>query len=153
MSQFKEGIYLETKQGRLGTGHTSSNVVFKNYYAARQVGEKVEMFLLDDDMGLTGLREQVSLKSFTGKYQYQPQLQERYQDISAGLPPLPGQAAPQQRQEATPPQTRPAAQPPQTRPPAQAPQKRQPAPAPAEQSGDTPWWEMTSKGSGGLFKK
>jgi len=147
MSQFKEGIYLETKQGRLGTGHTSSNVVFKNYYAARLVGEKVEMFLLDDDMGLTGLREQVSLGAFAGKYQYQPQLQERYQDISSDLPPLPGQAAaPQKRAEAAPPQKRPVAQAPQKRPPAPAPQKRAPAPAPAEQSGDTPWWEMTKKG-------
>ncbi len=144
MSQFKEGIYLETKQGRLGTGHTSSNVVFQNYYAARLAGEKVEMFLLDDDMGLTGLREEVPRKGFADKYRYQPQLQERYRNLAAGLPPLPGQSPPQKRPEAAPPQKRPAVP---------APQKRPAAPAPAQPSDDTPWWEMTGKGSGDLFKK
>lgn len=33
MSQIAAGIYLETKQSKLGTGHTSSNVVFRTFWA------------------------------------------------------------------------------------------------------------------------
>jgi hypothetical protein len=174
MNQIVEGIYLETKQTQVGTGHTASRVTFKNHYALRVSGDQAVLFLLDDNLGLTGLREMVPLSQVGQRLEYQPQLQETFDLLQAKLGPRPQPAAPPQarpvaqppqarpaaqppqtRPEAQPPQTRPAAQPPQTRPVAQPPQTRPAAPPPAKPAAkqDTPWWELTQKGAANLLKK
>ncbi len=170
MNQVVEGIYLETKQTQVGTGHTASRVTFKNHYALCLNGEEAVLYLLDDDLGLTGLREKVPLGRVAGRLEYQPQLQEAF---SALLPklgsrpqaaPRPASGAvqtrtpaalPQERVQAQPPQTRPAAQPPQTRQTAQPPQVRPTPQPPAKPAGqqETPWWELTQKGASNLLKK
>jgi hypothetical protein len=170
MNQVLEGIYLETKQTQVGTGHTASRVTFKNHYALRLGGEQAVLFLLDDDLGLTGLREMVPLSQVGSRLEYQPQLQETFQALLPKLGPRPqpaAQAKPspppqpssasalQTRAPASPPQARPAAQPPQTRPVAQPPQARPVAQPPAKPAGqqETPWWELTQKGASNLLKK
>ncbi|MFH1033105.1 MAG: hypothetical protein V1806_01240 [Pseudomonadota bacterium] len=182
MNQVLEGIYLETKQTQVGTGHTASRVTFKNHYALRLVGEEALLFLLDDDLGLTGLREMVPLAQVGKRLEYQAQLQDTYTALlpklgarpqaTARPQPAPATAVqtrppaqppqtrpvaqpPQTRPVAQPPQTRPVAQPPQTRPVAQPPQTRPAAPPPAQKAGqqETPWWELTQKGASNLLKK
>jgi hypothetical protein len=154
MNQIKEGFYLETKTSRVGTGHTASDVTFRNFYLARPAGAQVECFLLDDKLNPTGIKELLTLQEFTEKgWQYLPQLQKRYSGVCAKLaaPPVPKQPAqaPQKRPQAGAPQVRSAAPPP-TAKPASPPPAQKPA---KPQGGDTPWWELTSKGSGDLFKK
>jgi len=164
MNQVQEGIYLETKQTQVGTGHTASRVTFKNLYALRLSGEEAVLFLLDDNMGLTGLRETVPLAEVAKRLEYQPDLHENF---AALLPKLASRPQPAARAAqapaaavqaftpAAPPQARPAAPPPQTRPVAQPPQVRPAAQPPAKVAAqqDTPWWELTQKGAANLLKK
>ncbi|MBI5521847.1 MAG: hypothetical protein HY910_04390 [Desulfarculus sp.] len=172
MNQVQEGIYLETKQTQVGTGHTASRVTFKNHYALRLAGEEAVLFLLDDNLGLTGLRESVPLAQVGKRLEYQPDLQDTF---AALLPRLgsrpqpaarpasaPAQSAPaaapaavQTVNPAQPPQARPTAQPPQARPTPPPPQTRPAAAPPAKPAapGDTPWWELTQKGASNLLKK
>lgn len=172
MNQVQEGIYLETKQTQVGTGHTASRVTFKNYYALRLAGEEAVLFLLDDNLGLTGLRESVSLAQASKRLEYQPDLQDAFAALlpklgsrpqpaarpapAAQTRPAPAQpAAVQAAPPAQPPQTRPTPPAPQARPAAQPPQTR-PAPAPPAKpapQGETPWWELTQKGASNLLKK
>ena len=154
MNQITEGIYLETKTSRVGTGHTASNVTFRSFYLVRPAGERVECFLLDDKLGPTGIRESLTLGAFAQKgWQHLPQLQKRYPGICAKLaaPPAAKQPAeaPQKRPQAAAPQTRPAAKPPAAKPASPPPAKKPEKP----KSDDGAWWELTSKGSGDLFKK
>jgi len=154
MSQIPEGIYLETKKSRVGTGHTASEVTFRSFYLVRPSGDQVECFLLDDKLNPTGLTESLSAATFSQKgWQHLPQLQQRYPGICAKLSAPPAAkspaSAPQKRPPAGAPQTRP-----QAGPPANKPASPPPAPKPEKpEASDTPWWELTSKGSGGLFKK
>ncbi|MBI4799798.1 MAG: hypothetical protein HY794_13950 [Desulfarculus sp.] len=165
MNQVQEGIYLETKQTQVGTGHTASRVTFKNFYALRLAGEEAVLFLLDDNLGLTGLRESVPLAQVNKRLEYQPDLQNAF---AALLPKLgsrpqpaarpaarPAPAAVQTVNPAQPPQARPTPPAPQARPVAPPPQVR-PAAAPPAKTGsqqDTPWWELTQKGASNLLKK
>lgn len=145
MNQIADGIYLKSKASRVGTGHTASNVTFRSFYLVRSAGERVECFLLDDKLNPTGIKESLTPDELAQKgWQHLPQLQKRYPGICAKLdaPPAakePAQA-PQKRPQAAAPQTRPTSP-----PPAQKPNK-----AEGEEGN---WWELTSKGSGGLFKK
>ncbi|MGD9123531.1 MAG: hypothetical protein PVG60_00480 [Desulfarculaceae bacterium] len=156
MSQFREGIYLQEKKGTLGTGDTLATVTYKNYYAVRLDGGKVEMYLLDDHLTLTGLRDSLPLPEFRERFQHQPQMQERFRELISQLGPgarrrQPG--AEPKSQPAPPPQTRAQAAPPQTRPQAAPPQKRPTPPPPAKSDQETPWWELTQKGAERLVKK
>ncbi|MGD8561639.1 MAG: hypothetical protein PVG03_03860 [Desulfarculaceae bacterium] len=155
MSQFREGIYLQEKKGTLGTGDTLATVTYKNYYAVRMDEDKVEMFLLDDHLTLTGLRDSLPLPEFRERFQHQPQMQERFRELISQLGPgarrQPG--AEPKSQPAPPPQTRAQAAPPQTRPQAAPPQKRPTPPPPAKSGQETPWWELTQKGAERLVKK
>lgn len=182
MSQVPEGIYLETKQTKVGTGHTASRVTFKNYYALMVRGEQAVLFLLDDNLELTGLRETVSLTRLDPKLEHQPDMEAAFQALLPKLGPRPQAPAapaapaapvPQARPVAAPPQERPVAQAPQTRPAApvpqerpvaappqerqaaQAPQVRPASPVPAKPAAkeETPWWELTQKGASNLLKK
>ncbi|CAO0822195.1 conserved hypothetical protein [Desulfarculales bacterium] len=133
MNQVIEGIYLETKQPQMGTGHTAARVTFENHYALRLDGDEAVLFLLDDNLGLTGLREKVLLVQVAGRLEYQPQLQESFEALQPklGARPQPAtRSAPdtvvqtrtptalsQERIQAQPPlDARLAVQPPQTRP-------------------------------------
>jgi hypothetical protein len=66
MGPVAEGIYLETKQTNVGTGHTSSNVVFRTFWAVRPAGERVEAHLLDNQLAPTGLAESLSPAELAG---------------------------------------------------------------------------------------
>lgn len=158
MTELVEGIYLEVKQGTLGTGNTASRTTFRNFYAVRLVGDEVDLHLLDDRLGLTGLKETVPLARFPRQLSHQPKLAPYFDklkpSLAAARPPQarPAPQPPAARPEAAPPAARPVASPPQARPEAGVPQTRPPAQPPAEQK-DSPWWEMTSRGSGNLLTK
>lgn len=154
MNQISDGFYLETKTSRVGTGHTASNVTFRSFYLVRSAGEQLECFLLDDKLNPTGIKELMFPGEFAQKgWQYLPQLQKRYAGVCAKLDSPPAKKepaqAPQKRPQAAAPQTRPAAPPPAAKPasppPAKKPEKKE--------EGEGNWWELTSKGSGDLFKK
>lgn len=154
MNQISEGFYLETKTSRVGTGHTASDVTFRSFYLVRPAGDQVEYFLLDDKLNPTGIREKCGPNEFAQKgWQYLPQLQKRYAEISAKLaaPPAKTQPAqaPQKRPQAAAPQVRAAAPPPVAKPASPPPAKKPEKP----EGGDGAWWELTSKGSGDIFKK
>ena len=154
MNQINDGFYLETKTSRVGTGHTASNVTFRSFHLVRSAGEQVECFLLDDKLNPTGIKEMMSPGEFTKKgWQYLHQLQKRYPGICAKL-----DSPPAKKEPAEPPQKRPQAAAPQTRPDAPPPAAKPASPPPAKkpekpEGDDGAWWEMTSKGSGDLFKK
>lgn len=80
-----EGIYLEEKQSQLGTGHTASTVTFKNYYAVVFESGCVMAFLLDDDLGLTGIKEKCTADKVSNQYKHQPELQDRFEELRASL--------------------------------------------------------------------
>ena len=75
MEDLREGIYLQEKKGSVGTGATSQNIVYKNYYAVRLTGAHAELFLLDDDLALTGLKERLPMGRLRQGYEYRPELQ------------------------------------------------------------------------------
>ena len=127
----QEGIYLETTQGKIGIGDTASQITYRNYYALREAGTKVELLLLDDNMELTGLRETVSESEAKKRFEYQPQLAERFQELMRQI--NPPAAPPAKRPAPQPPQARPASQAPQTRPAAPPPSKHTPAQPPQDQ--------------------
>lgn len=99
-----EGIYLEEKRGQLGTGHTASTVTFKNYYAVIAESDCALAFLLDDDLGLTGIKEKCPTDKLGGQYKHQPDLQGRFDELRPSLggrrekkqaePPVKAQARP-----------------------------------------------------------
>lgn len=166
MPEVPEGIYLEIKQSTVGTGNTASRVTFRNFYAVRLHGPEVDLHLLDDRLGLTGVKETVSLTRFPSQLSYQPKLDPYFAKLLPSLGPTrtpkvqeeapppaarPESALPQERPAASLPQERPAAALPQERPVAQPPQTRKPAQPPAEKK-DSGWWELTSRGSD-LLKK
>ncbi len=129
MSQIKEGVYLQVTKGKIGTGHTSSNVVYKNYYAVRSMGEKIELFLLGDDLKPLGLRETKSPGYLGDAFEYQPNLHNEYVAAMTSLGHAAAGADPARAQNAAGGIS--AAQ--------AKPQKPQPeAPASAK-----PWWEQS----------
>ncbi|MCA1905208.1 MAG: hypothetical protein LDL11_01300 [Desulfarculus sp.] len=157
MPEVPEGIYLEIKQSTVGTGNTASRVTFRNFYAVRVVGEMADLHLLDDRLGLTGIKETVALANFPSQLSHQPKLDPFFAKL---LPSLGPAQPPQTRASAPPPAARPASAPPQERSvaavpqeraAAQPPQTRKPAPPPAEKK-ESGWWEMTSRGAD-LLKK
>jgi hypothetical protein len=154
MTSLQEGIYLEEKKGRIGTGHTSSNVTYKNYYAVRQSGEMAELFLLDDQLALTGLKEKASQQSVVERMTHRPEHQVHFESLKAAMGPgTKPSPVPQKRAESKAPQTKPQAGPPQAKPAAAAPQVKQPAKVPAKKEQEEPWWESTRKGAKDLLKK
>jgi len=131
MPRFKDGIYLEITKGTLGHGKTLSDIEYRNYYLVRQVSpDRVEKYLLNDDLELTGLREKVLLERFEGQYQYQVDLHRRFQELSQRLAPVP---------DFEPPPEEPASPGLPDTPPAAAP-------------GGKPWWEATRDGAQALLK-
>lgn len=114
-STFPDGIYLEEEEaGALG-------VVVSNYFAARQVGGAVEVFLLDGDMALTGHRERVDVAEFGERFRYQPRHQSRYEALAPSLPPLAAGGPGAVQEPAAPPTPGPQAAPEEAAPPAPEP--------------------------------
>lgn len=150
MTAFIDGIYLNEQKGQIGTGNTASQVAYKNYYAARLAGDKVDAYLLSDDMALTGLREQIPLASFLRKFIHQPNLQPQFEELLPRLGPAPKTAQPS---KADPPPIKPAAQAAKAQKPAPAQKKQSGWTKAGEQAQDKPWWEMTSLGADSLIKK
>jgi hypothetical protein len=136
-SDLKEGIYLQEKPGRIGSGITARDIVYKNYYAVRLDGLNAEMFLLDDELTLTGLRERIPLKKLSEDYQYQPQHTVRFQVLNTSLGPRP-------KSPASPPSAPVVAA---SHPVSAAPKSPAKAEAPAG------WWDMTRLGAEKLVKK
>ncbi|MDR0355953.1 MAG: hypothetical protein LBJ64_09530 [Deltaproteobacteria bacterium] len=66
-AKLPEGIYLETKKNIIGTGSTAKVAEYRNFWATLKVGDEVmEMVLLDDSFGLTGIREKFSVEVVSG---------------------------------------------------------------------------------------
>jgi hypothetical protein len=152
MPPFREGIYLQETKGNIGTGNTSSKIVYKNYYAVRPSGSMLELFLLDDDFIPMGLRETSGLSEFENKFVFQPDMQDKYLAILPKIgDPVP---APPKPVKPKPAKTKPAVQ---AFKPAEAfdkPASSPPAKPKAEEKSESGnWWEATSKGSDSLFKK
>ena len=134
MSDLREGIYLQEKKGSVGTGITSQSVVYKNYYAVRLTDTQAELFLLDDDLALTGLRESVPIGRLRQGYTYQPELQERFKALDANLGPRPKGSAPKAPAPNPVPPPRPASKP------------------KVEAKEPSGWWDMTRVGAEKLIK-
>ncbi len=80
-----EGIYLEEKKSQLGTGHTASTVTFRNFFAVVVEGGSILAFLLDDDLGLTGIKEKMTQEKITATLKHQPDLQDRFEQLRPSL--------------------------------------------------------------------
>lgn len=81
MSEPKPGIYLETKKGKLGSGSTSQDTEYRNFWLAVFLGDnQAQLFLLDNDFKPTGFRDMISVSTLeTEKYTYVPEGEKRYQ--------------------------------------------------------------------------
>lgn len=142
MTEFCEGIYLETKHSQVGTGHTSSNTVFRNFYAVRPAGRALEAHLLDNQLVPVGICENMTPEELAKSgWQYIAQLQARYEGLKGKLASPPPPAAPPQ--------------PVSPAKPTAAPAMAKPAPAAKhpDKPKEMPWWELTQKGAGSLIKK
>lgn len=139
----EEGIYVKQNKATLGTGHTTRTNVVRQFYAVCQSGRpgEVELYFLDenDKFRPTGISETCGEVECAGMLRV-----TKLDEFFLKLKPHLARFKPAAR---TVPLTAPAAPQPTPAPAAAA----QPAAAkePA-QDGDSPWWEMTSKGSGAL---
>jgi hypothetical protein len=161
MDELVEGIYLEVKRSKVGTGHTQSEVTFRNLYLVRDTGGGGQAVLLDDKLNPTGLCEPINPGAIASRgWRHVPQLQNRVRGICDLL------GAPRNQQAAPPPAAKPAAPPPAAKPEAAPPVQRHSAPPPTprprpgqpaaqpDKSGEEAnWWDFTSPGSGNLFGK
>ncbi|MDR1487373.1 MAG: hypothetical protein LBT62_05205 [Deltaproteobacteria bacterium] len=97
----QEGIYLETKKNIIGTGSTAKVAEYRNFWATLKVDEAVmEMVLLDDSFGLTGIREKFPTEVVTGpNWLFVEQGQKKYQQLKQKLEKLsaPKQTKPTQK--------------------------------------------------------
>ncbi|MDR2387734.1 MAG: hypothetical protein LBE80_09160 [Deltaproteobacteria bacterium] len=82
-----EGIYLETKKNIIGTGSTAKVAEYRNFWATLRVSELVmEMILLDDNFGLTGIKEKFPTEVVSGpNWLFVHQGEKRYAQIKQKL--------------------------------------------------------------------
>ncbi|MDR1546584.1 MAG: hypothetical protein LBU12_07755 [Deltaproteobacteria bacterium] len=82
-----EGIYLETKKSQIGTGNTARTAEYRNFWATLRVGEEfLEMVLLDDAFGLTGIKEKFSVEVVAGpNWLYVEQGEKKYRQLKPKL--------------------------------------------------------------------
>jgi hypothetical protein len=82
-----EGIYLETKKNIIGTGSTAKVAEYRNFWATLKVSELVmEMVLLDDTFGLTGIREKFPTEVVSGpNWLYVEQGEKKYRQLKQKL--------------------------------------------------------------------
>ncbi|MBW2621444.1 MAG: hypothetical protein JRD68_00940 [Deltaproteobacteria bacterium] len=83
MSEVKPGIYLEIKKTTIGSGSTSRDASFRNFWlAVFQEDGKALITLLDDDFKLTGLNEMVTSEQLASdRFTYIPEGEKRYEDL------------------------------------------------------------------------
>lgn len=84
MPKVKKGIYLESKKGTIGTGHTAKDVVYNNFWVT--VGHKegkVVLQLLDNDLAPTAFRETVPLSRLSGEnFRFLPEKHDLFVEIA-----------------------------------------------------------------------
>lgn len=82
-----EGIYLETKKNIIGTGSTAKVAEYRNFWATLRIVEDImEMVLLDDAFGLTGIREKFPVEVVTGpNWLYVEQGEKKYRQLRPKL--------------------------------------------------------------------
>ena len=82
-----EGIYLETKKNIIGTGSTAKVAEYRNFWATlRIVDDFIEMVLLDDVFGLTGIREKFAVEVLSGpNWLYVEQGEKKYRQLRPKL--------------------------------------------------------------------
>jgi hypothetical protein len=95
-----EGIYLETKKNIIGTGSTAKVAEYRNFWVTLRVSESfMEMILLDDTFGLTGIKEKFPTEVVSGSnWLYVEQGEKKYRQLKLKLdkilaPPAPKQPA------------------------------------------------------------
>jgi hypothetical protein len=83
----REGIYLETKKSMIGTGNTAKVAEYRNFWVTLRIKEtKVEMILLDDSFGLTGIRESFDHEVVSGtNWLFVEQGDKKYQQLKPRL--------------------------------------------------------------------
>jgi hypothetical protein len=86
-AQLPEGIYLETKKNIIGTGSTAKVAEYRNFWATLRVSELVmEMVLLDDAFGLTGIKEKFPTEVVSGpNWLYVEQGEKKYRQLKQKL--------------------------------------------------------------------
>jgi hypothetical protein len=82
-----EGIYLETKKNIIGTGSTAKVAEYRNFWATLRISELVmEMVLLDDTFGLTGIKEKFPTEVVSGpNWLYVEQGEKKYRQLKQKL--------------------------------------------------------------------
>ena len=82
-----EGIYLETKKNIIGTGSTAKVAEYRNFWATLRIQEQIiEMVLLDDAFGLTGIREKFPVEVVSGpNWLYVEQGEKKYRQLRPKL--------------------------------------------------------------------
>ncbi len=130
MSDIKEGIYLEAKEVTLGTGHTARTTRVRNLYAVRRgEGGKLELFLLDEKLRPTGVREQIGPEELAQRMVHMAKLDAAFAKLKVLLDRLPPPAPPKPKTD-------------------HKPQQQE------QDKGKTlAWWELTQKGADHLLKK
>ena len=82
----REGIYLEEKQGTVGTSGTTKPITYRNLWATREIGEeRVILQLLDDKARPTSLTEEVSPKELEKRFVHKPVKPEVWAALKARL--------------------------------------------------------------------
>ncbi|MEE9436649.1 MAG: hypothetical protein V3V37_08170 [Candidatus Adiutricales bacterium] len=83
MSEVKPGIYLEIKKTKIGSGSTSQNASFRNFWITDfQEDETVKITLLNDEFTLTGLNEIITADQLASdRFTYVPEGEKRYQAL------------------------------------------------------------------------
>ncbi|MDR2300867.1 MAG: hypothetical protein LBF38_02345 [Deltaproteobacteria bacterium] len=82
-----EGIYLETKKNIIGTGSTAKVAEYRNFWVTLKVSEVImEMVLLDDNFGLTGIKEKFPTEVVSGpNWLYVEQGEKKYRQLKQKL--------------------------------------------------------------------
>jgi hypothetical protein len=82
-----EGIYLETKKSVIGTGGTAKTAEYRNFWATLKIGDEIiEMVLLDDAFGLTGIREKFPVAVVSGaNWLFVEQGEKKYRQLRPKL--------------------------------------------------------------------
>jgi hypothetical protein len=86
--RLQEGIYLQTKKSIIGTGSTAKHAEYRNFWVTLSVGDThVEMILLDDSFGLTGIREKFLLEDIneSANWLYVEQGEKKYGQLKPKL--------------------------------------------------------------------
>lgn len=141
MTSVREGIYIEIKKGKVGTGSTAKPAEFRNFYLVRPSGDMVETVLLTDKLQPTGIIEHIMAVKFDSTWRHEPRLDKYVAAISSKVPTKPAPKPPAPEPAAKPTATAPAAK----SQPVVAKPKPKETPA-KDTGGEKPWWEAGGSG-------